>query len=144
MKDKLNTTVVAGIAVLFLGTAAYLTLVLTGHESATDKLLTFLGPSVAALVIVGHQQKQQAETKDALAATEAKVDLTNEELKEQLKTVISQTNGVMDGRIEAGATKALAAYDISGDVKTALADMLADRLPEPIPVTVVDEPATRV
>ena len=136
-------TIAAGLVILVVGVAAYLTLVLTGHSGETDKLLTFLGPSIAALVIVGHQKQQQAETKTALAATEAKVDLTNEALQEQLQTVISQTNGVMDGRIEAGATKALAAYDLTADVKTALADLLADHLPEhPVPVTVVDEHAT--
>lgn len=110
MTTKLNTTVVAGIAVLFLGVTAYVVLVLTGHESATDKLLTFLAPSVAALVIVGHQQRQAEETK-------AKLD-----------TITKQTNGVLDQRIEEGTTKALENYDVAGDVRTALAGMLETHL----------------
>lgn len=117
MTSKLNTTVVAGIAVLFLGTAAYVTLVLTGHEAATDKLLTFLGPSVAALVIVGHQQKQGEETKAKL-----------EENTEKLEVITKQTNGVLDARIANGTTAALERYDIAADVRTALAGMLEDHL----------------
>lgn len=117
MKDKLNTTVVAGIAVLFLGTAAYVALVLTGHEAATDKLLTFLGPSVAALVIVGHQQRQGEETKARL-----------DETSDKLEVITKQTNGVLDARIANGTTAALERYDIAGDVRTALAGMLEDHL----------------
>lgn len=117
MTSKLNTTVVAGIAVLFLGTAAYVTLVLAGHEAATDKLLTFLGPSVAALVIVGHQQRQGEETKAKL-----------EQATESLDVITKQTNGVLDKRIEDGTTKALENYDVAGDVRAALAGMLEAHL----------------
>lgn len=124
MSSKLNTTVVAGIAVLFLGTAAYVTLVLTGHEAATDKLLTFLGPSVAALVIVGHQQRQGEETKAKLEQADAKL----EENTKALDVITKQTNGVLTQRIEEGATKALESYDIAGDVRTALAGMLEAHL----------------
>jgi hypothetical protein len=117
VSSKLNTTVVAGIAVLFLGVAAYVTLVLTGHETATDKLLTFLGPSVAALVIVGHQQRQGEETKAKLEDTAEKLDV-----------ITKQTNGVLDARIANGTTAALERYDIAGDVRTALASMLETHL----------------
>jgi hypothetical protein len=105
-----RTTLYAGLVVLALGVAAYLTLVLTGHDDQTDKLLTFLGPSVAALIVVGHAQRQQAET------------------KQQLAVITRQTNGVLDQRIKENTTAALKDYDMTEDVRVALADMLEAHL----------------
>ena len=103
-------TLIAGITLLIVGVAAYLVLVLTGHSDETDKLLTFLGPSIAALIIVGHQSRQQAET------------------KEQLAVITKQTNGVLDQRIKENTTAALQDYDMTEDVRAALADMLEAHL----------------
>ena len=108
--DNTRTTLYAGLVVLVVGVAAYLVLVLTGHSSETDKLLTFLGPSVAALIIVGHQQRQHSET------------------EKKLETITRQTNGVLDTRIKERTTEALQEYDLAGDVRTALAGMLEDHL----------------
>jgi ABC-type transporter Mla subunit MlaD len=130
-------SLVAGVCILALGVAAYLTLVLTGHTEDTDKLLTFIGPSVAALIIVGYQSRQHAANTGRLDSQDVKLD----DIAEHVATAVRQTNGVLDERIRSNATKALEEYDLSADVRQALADMLADRLPEPIPVTIIDEPA---
>jgi len=110
-------TLLAGMVILALGVGAYLALVLTDHAEETDKLLTFLGPSVAALIVVGHQQRQQAETTGKL-----------EETSQALATITRQTNGVLDQRIKDRTTEALQEYDLAGDVRMALAGMLEDHL----------------
>lgn len=117
-------TLLAGMVLLALGVGAYLTLVLTGHEAATDKLLTFIGPSVAALIVVGHQQRQQAETNTTLEAAHEKL----EQNTQALAVITSQTNGVLDQRIKDRTTDALREYDIAGDVRSALTGILEARL----------------
>lgn len=116
-------TLYAGLVVLALGVGAYLTLVLSGHASETDKLLTFLGPSVAALIIVGHQQRQAAETKQ-------KLEKVHEDTAEKLAVITRQTNGVLDQRIKEHTTAALRDYDLAADVRVALTGMLEEHLTE--------------
>lgn len=116
-------TLIGGLILLALGIGAYLTLVLTGHEASTDKLLTFIGPSVAALIVVGHQQRQQAETKD------------------KLETITKQTNGVLDQRIKDRTTEALQEYDLAGDVQKALSGMLESHLVDRNARDRADQPA---
>lgn len=86
---------VVGALVLVLGVAAYLTLVLTDHAEETDKLLGFLSPVVAAIFIVGYQQRAHAVTEQRLSAQDDK-----------LQTITEQTNGVLNKKIEDNTVKA--------------------------------------
>jgi len=111
-----------GALVLTLGVAAYLTLVLTGHAEETDKLLGFLSPVVAAIFIVGYQQRAHAVTEQRLSAQDQK-----------LQVITEQTNGVLNKKIEDNTVKAFTerpeiADAIRDNTRTALADMLKDHL----------------
>ena len=113
---------VVGALVLTLGVAAYLTLVLTGHAEETDKLLGFLSPVVAAIFIVGYQQRAHAVTEQRLSAQDQK-----------LQVITEQTNGVLNKKIEDNTVKAFTerpeiADAIRDNTRTALADMLKDHL----------------
>ena len=116
---------IAGVAILVVGVGAYLALVLTGNADETDKLLAFLGPSVAALIIVGYQQRQHAANTERLEAQDSKLD----DIAEKVQIAVRQTNGVLDQRIRDNATKALADYDLAADVKAALTGILDEHLP---------------
>ena len=80
-----------GIVLAGAGIAGFLVLVLTGHEDQVDKFLAFIGPSIAALLIIGHQGRRM-DTQDR-----------------KLETIEKQTNGVLDRRIQEGTTKAVSA-----------------------------------
>lgn len=113
--------VILGIVVLVIAVGAYLALVLTGHEDSVDKLLGLLAPVVGAVFIVGAQSRSHQRTSSKLTDLDAKV-----------RTVVRQTNGVLDDKIRNGARdatlKALEEYDLSADVKKALSGLLEGHL----------------
>ena len=107
---------VAGVVLLIVGVAALLVLVLTGHEDQKDTLLTFLGPSIAALIIVGFQQRAHGATTELL-----------DDQNEKLAQIVRQTNGVMDKRIQDNTKKVLDEH-LAESTKAALAEILQDHL----------------
>jgi hypothetical protein len=111
-----------GALVLVLGVAAYLTLVLTGHAEETDKLLGFLSPVVAAIFIVGYQQRAHAVTEQRLT-----------EQDQKLQTITEQTNGVLNRKIYDNTVRAFTesediAQAIRQNTRAELSSMLAAHL----------------
>lgn len=99
--------IVGGIVLAVVGIGAFLALVLTGHADQVDKLVAFVGPTVAALIIVNQQNAAHRDNRSRLDSQDA-----------QLTKISEQTNGVLDGRIKDGT-------------KAAIQELLNDRLPPP-------------
>ena len=86
----------AGLVLAVAGIGAFITLVLSGHSDQVDKLVAFVGPSIAALLIIGNQNRQHDANQERLAQQDHK-----------LLTIEKQTNGVLDARIHNGSKAAV-------------------------------------
>lgn len=85
---------IAGVVVFLATLAAFVYLTAMGKDTTT--LVTLCGPTVAGLLVIGHQ-----------ARTTAAQNAHLEQQTEQLQTITRQTNGVLDGRIKSGAKAAV-------------------------------------
>ena len=86
----------AGLVLAACGIGAFVALVLTGHSDQVDKLVAFVGPSIAALLIIGNANRQHEDNKERLQSQDSK-----------LLQIEKQTNGVLDARIKEGTKAAV-------------------------------------
>jgi len=94
-RDSGRDLLLAGVAVFALSLAALVVLSLNDRD--TSQLMALVGPVVAALLVTGHVNRVTGQQNQQLERTADNV--------EQVK---KQTNGVLDARIRAQTTQALA------------------------------------
>lgn len=80
---------VAGLTLALAGIAAFLALVISGNADQVDKLVAFVGPSIAALLIIGNQARQHQDNQQRL-----------DQQDQKLTKIDEQTNGVLTKRIQ--------------------------------------------